>query len=169
MSPRIAQRQDAVKSPAEPASRTPAGDAFTALILQVVRLIRLFTAEGEALARPAGQTLARWLVLEAVEDGPATVAQIARTMALTRQSVQRVADLLERDGLAVYEENPRHRRAKLVRLTPQGRRVLGTIQAAQRVWADALGAEIGEADLRRASVVLDRVLRVLMGRRPRGG
>jgi DNA-binding MarR family transcriptional regulator len=155
--------------PTEPTPRTPAGDAFSALILQVVRLIRLFTAEGEALARPAGQTLARWLVLEAVDAAPATVARIARTMALTRQSVQRVADLLERDGLVVYEENPRHRRAKLVRLTPPGRQVLGTIQEAQRVWADALGAEIGEADLQSATVVLDRVLQALMVRRPRGG
>jgi DNA-binding MarR family transcriptional regulator len=74
-----------------------------------------------------------------------------------------------RDGLAAYEENPRHRRAKLVRLTPPGRRVLGTIQAAQRIWADALGGEIGEGDLRQASIVLDRVLQVLMDRRPRGG
>lgn len=90
-------------------------------------------------------------------------------MALTRQSVQRVADLLERDGLAVYEENPRHRRAKLVRLTPRGRWVLGTIQAAQRIWADALGAEIGEADLQGATVVLDRVRRALTIRQPRGG
>ena len=169
MFPKVPKRQDAVKSLAGPASRTPAGDAFTELVGQVVRLIRLFTVEGEALARPAGQTLARWLVLEAVQDGPATVAQIARTLALTRQSVQRVADLLERDGLVVYAENPRHRRAKLLRLSPQGRRALGTIQAAQSVWANALGAEIGEADLRRASVVLDRVLRALMARRPRGG
>lgn len=168
MSARLPKWQHAVKLPDKPASHTPAGDAFTALILQVVRLIRLFTAEGEALARPAGQTLARWLVLGAVEDGPATVAQTARALGLARQSVQRVADLLERDGLAMYEANPGHRRAKLLRLTPQGRQVLGTIQAAQRVWADALGAEIGEADLRRASVVLDRVLRVLMGRRSRG-
>ena len=80
-----------------------------------------------------------------------------------------MADLLERDGLAVYEENPRHRRAKLLRLTPEGRRVLGTIQAAQRGWADALGAENGEADLRRASVVLDRALRAGMSRHRRGG
>ena len=55
------------------------------LVMQVVRLIRDFTAAGEALARPAGQTLARWLVLEAVQDEPATVAErvarVARTWA----------------------------------------------------------------------------------------
>jgi DNA-binding MarR family transcriptional regulator len=131
------------------------------LLGQVVGLTRRFTSAGEALARPAGQTLARWLVLEAVQDAPATVAQIARSLHLARQSVQRLADLLVRDGLAAYEDNPAHRRAKLVRLTPQGRSALRTIQTAQRAWADALGAEIGEEDLRQASVILDRVLQAV--------
>jgi DNA-binding MarR family transcriptional regulator len=140
---------------------TPPGEAFTALLGQVIGLTRRFTTIGEALAKPAGQTLARWLVLEAVDGAPATVAQIARRLYLARQSVQRLADLLVRDGLAAYEDNPAHRRAKLVRLTPQGRTALRTIQTAQRAWADALGAEIGEADLRRAGVVLDRVLQAV--------
>jgi DNA-binding MarR family transcriptional regulator len=145
----------------EAPARTPAGDALTDLVMQVVRLIRDFTAAGEALAKPAGQTLARWLVLEAVQDEPATVAQIARRMHLARQGVQRLADVLARDGLAVYEPNPAHRRAKLLRLTPQGRSALRTVQAAQKAWADALGAELGEADLREASAVLDRVLEAI--------
>ncbi len=72
-----------------------------------------------------------------------------------------MADLLEQDGLAVYQANPRHRRAKLLRLTPQGRSALRAIQAAQRSWADALGAELGEADLRLASTVLERVLQAV--------
>jgi DNA-binding MarR family transcriptional regulator len=134
--------------------------------MQVVRLIRDLTSAGEALARPAGQTLARWLVLEAVQDAPATVAQIARTLHLARQSVQRVADVLEREGFAAYQENPAHRRAKLLGLTPPGRAALRAIQAAQRAWADALGAEIGEADLRRASLTLDRVLGAVASRSP---
>jgi DNA-binding MarR family transcriptional regulator len=141
-----------------PPARTPAGDALTDLVMQVVRLIRDFTAAGEALARPAGQTLARWLVLEAVQDRPASVAKIARDMHLARQGVQRLADVLVRDGQAAYEPNPAHRRAKLLRLTPEGRSALRTVQAAQVRWADALGAELGEADLRQAGAVLDRVL-----------
>ena len=40
-------------------------------------------------------------------------------------------------------------------------RLMRTIQTAQRAWADALGAEIGEADLRQASAVLDRVLQAV--------
>ena len=160
----VRNRQHAVKS-STAARRTPAGDALTALIIPAIRLRALFTSAGEALAKPAGQTLARWLLLEAVVTAPATVAQIARTMGLARQSVQRVADLLERDGLTVYVANPGHRRAKLVRLTGRGLRALRTIQETQRVWADAVGAEIGEADLTRTNEVVGRLMRVLTDRR----
>ena len=160
MEPTVAERQHAVKA-APPPSRTDAGDAFTNLIGQVVQLIRVFSVAGEALARPARQTLARWLVLETIDPAPATVAQIARTMHLARQSVQRLADVLVRDGDAVYQDNPAHRRAKLLRITPQGRSALRAIQTAQVAWSDRLGAELGAAVLRRASAVLDRVLQTL--------
>jgi len=112
---------------------------------------------GDALAKPAGQTSARWRVLAAVEEELSTVATIARALGQARQSVQRVADLLANDGLAEFDDNPDDRRAMLLRLTPRGRTTLRTIQAAQRGWADALGAALGERDLRAASATLARV------------
>ncbi|MGH8825240.1 MAG: MarR family winged helix-turn-helix transcriptional regulator [Jiangellaceae bacterium] len=154
----MAQRQDAVNLDEATVVRTPAGDALTALILRVVQLTHAFTAKGEALAKPTGQTLARWVVLDAVAAAPVTVAQISRRFGYARQSVQRVADLLVRDGLAAYEDNPRHRRAKLLRPTPRGRRILHAINSDQKDWSDALGARIGEEDLMRMSHVLDRLL-----------
>jgi DNA-binding MarR family transcriptional regulator len=132
--------------------------------VRVFQLDGLFGAAGDALAKPAGQTSARWQVMATIEDGPATVAQIARRLRLARQSVQRVADLLEADGIAAYEDNPGHRRAKLLRLTADGAESLRTIQIAQRRWANTLGAEIGERDLRQASSVLGRVLDSLASR-----
>jgi DNA-binding MarR family transcriptional regulator len=165
----VAERQDTVKDRGpRGGARTPAGDALSALWVEVFQLGGLFAAAGDALARPAGQTSARWQVMAAIEDGPLTVAQIARRLRLARQSVQRVADLLADDAFATYEDNPGHRRAKLLRLTPAGRRALRAIQARQVVWANSLGAEIGEADLRRASAVLERLLRALQARRPSG-
>ncbi len=139
-----------------PAPRTDAGDAFSAFAVAVLRLAGQLEAAGDALARPAGQTSARWRVLAAVEDAPAPVADVARALGLARQSVQRVADLLVADGLAAYAENPAHQRAKLLRLAPAGRSALRQVQAAQRGWADALGARLGAAELRRATAVLER-------------
>jgi DNA-binding MarR family transcriptional regulator len=157
MSRSLPTRQHAVKGASARPARTPAGDALSELVVRVFQLEGLLAAAGDALARPAGQTTARWRVLAAVEDAPATVSEIARAWGLARQSVQRVADQLVQEGWAAYDENPSHRRAQLVRLTPRGRRALRAIQAAQRSWADALGAEIGEADLRLASSILERV------------
>jgi DNA-binding MarR family transcriptional regulator len=83
-----------------------------------------------------------------------------------------MADVLVRDGFAAYEDNPVHRRARLLRLTPAGRDALHTIQAAQRRWADAVGTELGEAELKETSAFLDRVLRAVRTlpgrRRPEG-
>lgn len=129
----------------------------------MVRLAEFFTATGEALARREGQTLARWLVLETLEDRPRPVAVVARRLRLARQSVQRVADVLEHDGFLAYEANPRHRRAKLARLTPSGRRVLGRIQREQREWADRRGDEIGVADPEQAVESLRSIRGVLTG------
>src|SRR6516162_10926284 len=93
-------RQDTVKFPAP---RSPAGEAFNSVLVLVLRLHGSFTAAGEALARPAGQTLARWVILDQCQDAPATVSDIGRRLRLTRQSVQRIADLLVADGLCAYQ------------------------------------------------------------------
>ncbi|HKA12165.1 MAG TPA: MarR family transcriptional regulator [Candidatus Dormibacteraeota bacterium] len=136
------------------------------MILPVIQLEAHFTRAGDAIAATGGQTLARWLVLEIVADEPATVVRVARRLGLTRQSVQRIANLLEADGLTEYLDNPVHQRSKLVRLTSRGRRTLQTIQEAQRVWADKVGAEIGEVNLGHASRVVDRLTRVITRHAP---
>jgi DNA-binding MarR family transcriptional regulator len=160
----MGKRQHAVKSSERATERSPAGDAFSAFVISVLRLGGLLGAMGDRLARPAGQTSARWQVLAAVELEPATVAQVARALGLARQSVQRVADLLSREGLTAYSENPSDLRAELLRLTPRGRSTLTSIQDAQRIWADALGAEIGENQLHRGTELLARVMAAVSAR-----
>jgi DNA-binding MarR family transcriptional regulator len=72
-----------------------------------------------------------------------------------------VADLLVDDGLATYEDNPNHRRAKLLRITPAGTTALKTIRRAQKVWADQLGEEVGEDELRAVNERLRAVIELL--------
>jgi DNA-binding MarR family transcriptional regulator len=146
-------------------TRTPAGDAVSVVAVQVLRLAGLLLEVGDALAAPTGQTSARWRVLAAVEDAPATVATVARALGQARQSVQRVADLLAAEGLAAFEENPDDRRAMLVRLTARGRSTLRAIQDAQRGWADRLGAAVGARELAAASATLARLTDALTDER----
>jgi len=140
--------------------RTSAGDALTELVLPVFELNGEFLAAAEMLTRPVGLTPAWWQVLGATLDEPLPVAEIARRvgLGLARQSVQRVADLLVEQGWAVYRDNPAHRRAKLVDPTSEGRKVLGRLAAAQHAWADAVGAGVGEGELRHALTVVRQVI-----------
>src|SRR5215471_10985246 len=149
MAERLPKRQHAVNTP-----RSAAGEALSRLVVQIFRLDGALTAAGDGLARPAGQTSARWRVLAALERRPLTVAQIARAWSLARQSVQRIADTLELDGLLTYEDNPSHRRSKLATLTPSGRVALAQIQAAQQAWANELGEHVGLRDLDAANDIL---------------
>jgi DNA-binding MarR family transcriptional regulator len=142
-------------------SATESADALSELVVHVFRLEGVLRAVGDAMAAPSGQTTARWRVLAALDHGPLTVAEIARAWWLARQSVQRLADSLAAEGLVTYEPNPAHRRAKLVALTPLGRTALTEIRAAQRVWADEVGAHIRGSDLRTANRILAQVLDVL--------
>ncbi|NEB07254.1 helix-turn-helix domain-containing protein, partial [Streptomyces sp. SID13726] len=69
-------------------------DLLSRTALGVFGLNGRFLALSEELAGPAGLTAAWWQVLGAVLREPLPVAGIARTMGITRQSVQRIADLL---------------------------------------------------------------------------
>lgn len=139
--------------------RTPPADALTDLILEVFRANGRLLAAGDRLTRPFGQTAARWQVLGAIEAGPQTVAGIARTMGLTRQSVQRTTDLLAGERIVEYVDNPAHRRAKLVRLTPRGQGLLQELSDRQAKWSNALADGIGfdEADVLLARDVVRKV------------
>ena len=148
------------QSPSTGRGRTAAGDALTDLVLPVFELNGEFLAAADMMTRPAGLTPAWWQVLGATLDEPLTVAEIARRvgLGLARQSVQRVADLLVERAWGVYRENPAHRRAKLLEPTAEGRQVLGRLTSAQHAWADAVGAEVGDVELKRALGVLRRVI-----------
>ncbi|MEK9519686.1 MarR family winged helix-turn-helix transcriptional regulator [Streptomyces sp. NPDC087908] len=130
-------------------------DALSRTALGVFRLNGQFLAVSEKLAEPAGLTAAWWQVLGAVLPGPLPVAGIARTMGITRQSVQRIADLLVREGLASYEPNPAHRRAKLLAPSEAGRAAIARIDPGHARLAAALVRELGGQE------AFDETVRVL--------
>ncbi|MFI6419582.1 MarR family winged helix-turn-helix transcriptional regulator [Streptomyces sp. NPDC050842] len=130
-------------------------DALSRTALGVFRLNGQFLAVSEKLAEPAGLTAAWWQVLGAVLPEPLPVAGIARVMGITRQSVQRIADLLVREGLAAYETNPAHRRAKLLAPTEAGRAAIDRIEPGHAELAALLAAELGGQE------AFDETVRVL--------
>ncbi|MBM3522250.1 MAG: MarR family transcriptional regulator [Alphaproteobacteria bacterium] len=144
-----------------PRRATTAPDAgITELIVETFRLNGRLLAAGDALVAGIGLTSARWQVLGAIAASPAAlpVAHLARNMGLSRQAVQRLANEMEAEGLLVFEDNPHHERAKLVRMTGRGRTVFDAAMKRQRPWAAALATDLSPTDVARTIAVL-RVLR----------
>lgn len=124
---------------------------------------RLLTA-ADQLSAPHGLTGARWQVLGALhlEKRPLTVAQIARRMGLQRQSVQRLCDILVEQGILAYQQNPEHKRAKLVDFSAKGREVFAAMDVTQREWANKITGDFNLQELESAAGVL-RKLREKLG------
>ncbi|WP_280399356.1 MarR family winged helix-turn-helix transcriptional regulator [Nocardia carnea] len=120
---------------------------FSTAAITSFRLNGQFLALAEKLAAPAGLTAAWWQVLGAVLPEPLPVAGIARAMGVTRQSVQRIADLLVARGLAEYRPNPAHRRAKLVAVTTEGRAAVERIGPQHTEFAARLAQRMGRERL----------------------
>jgi DNA-binding MarR family transcriptional regulator len=118
-------------------------DLLSRTALAVFRAHGQMLDVSEELARPVGLTAARWQVLGAVLPEPLAVSVIARTMGLTRQGVQRTADLLVERGLAEYRPNPAHQRAKLLAVTEQGLAAMRRIRPGHREFAQRLSEKLG--------------------------
>jgi DNA-binding MarR family transcriptional regulator len=139
-------------TPAELLSRTA---------LAVFRVHGQMLEVSEDLAGPVGLTAARWQVLGAVLPEPLPVSGVARAMGLTRQGVQRIADLLVEQGLAEYRPNPAHQRAKLLAVTEAGRQAVRRIQPGHREFAQRLAKQLGQEEFEWVADALEKLVAAL--------
>ncbi|HEX5973832.1 MAG TPA: MarR family transcriptional regulator, partial [Rubrobacteraceae bacterium] len=100
-----------------------------------------------------------WAVLSVLSGGARTVPQVARRLGVTRQSVQRVANLLAAEGLIERVANPDNARSPLFRLSKRGEEVLTAITRAADPWLRRVGEELSLEDLRRARAALGVLMR----------
>jgi DNA-binding MarR family transcriptional regulator len=136
-------------------------ELLSAAALIAFKLNGQFLDLAERLARPAGLTAAWWQVLGAVLDTPLSVSAIGREMGITRQAVQRTADVLVSHGLAEYHDNPAHRRAKLVATTAEGRAAIAAINPQHARHARQLANALGNEQLARAIAAMTRLSQAL--------
>lgn len=140
----------------KPTSRS---EALSELILEVFRLNGRLLEAGDSLVANIGLTSARWQVMGAIALSPVPlpVAHIARNMGLSRQSVQRLANELEKSGLVHFALNPHHERAKLVLLTERGATAYRKAMARQAPWASGLASGIEAKDIQAAHSLLQKL------------
>jgi DNA-binding MarR family transcriptional regulator len=138
-------------------------NALTSLILEVFRLNGCLIAAGDDLVSDLGLTSARWQVLGAIALAPTaeTVARLARAMGLHRQGVQRIVNELAAEGIVVLEDNPHHRRAKLVRLTRSGEELFQAAGRRQKPWARRLARGLNASTINSAHGVLETLRKKL--------
>jgi DNA-binding MarR family transcriptional regulator len=147
------------------APRTAAGpvvdskaEAITALMLEVAQCffrIRALGQKAGLITDWGGGAFGFMRSLALL--GPLTVPQIAQMRPTSRQRMQRLADELAAEGLVRFVDNPKHRRSKLVQLTPKGDARYRELDARLLSIASTIGAALSEADVRR-SVALVRHL-----------
>jgi len=109
-----------VPSTNPPTPLDPRVDAYRLLIADIAELVGRSRSTSDAMAREVGQTVARWHVLSVLSGEPQSVASAARRLGLARQSVQRVANELLAERLAIATPDPNDARAPLLQLTPRG-------------------------------------------------
>ena len=138
---------------------TSASLALSALFLDIFRANGRLVAAGDELVAPLGLTSARWQVLGAIAMAPtpSPVAHVARDMGVARQGVQRIVNDLAADNLVTFEDNPHHRRAKLVVLTDSGRAAVTSATKVQRPWVDGLAKGMDAEKIAVAAEVLAAV------------
>lgn len=86
--------------------------------------------------------------------GPLTVPQIAQMRPTSRQRMQRLADELAAEGLVEFIDNPKHRRSKLVRLTPEGGARYRELHTQFLSIASTMGVALSEAEIRQATQIV---------------
>lgn len=144
-------------------TETPSGKLLTQLTLETIRFNALLAAGMDQLVAGLDLSNALWKVLRAVGLAPLPMAQIARYLGLTRQSVRRSANVLVDKGLVEFQDNPDHRRAKLVAMTKEGRSVLEHAERLQTDWSNSIASGLSSEELMTAL----QVIRVLCDRHKR--
>jgi DNA-binding MarR family transcriptional regulator len=137
-------------------------DAWSTFALSIFKLNGLIIRVGDGITQAIGQSSARWQVLGRAYE-PQTVANMARDIGHTRQSVQRIADVLAKEGLVVYKENPADRRAQLLELTPQGMEVLTAIYIRQLEWSQQIMTRLNPEQLVAIADALEDIAQRLEG------
>src|ERR1700743_2727666 len=116
---------------------------------------------GDEIAGTVGQTQARWQVMSTASDTPKTVPQIARRLGVSRQNVQRIADLLVAENWASFEANPDHRGSPYLVLNRRGRDALDRLTRTAAGYHARLARKLSAADIQSIHRGLRRLLNAM--------
>ncbi len=135
------------------------GDVFTEIVLETFKVSGLLTTEGDRLTEAHGLSSARWKILGSLarSSSPLTVSQIARIMGQARQSVQRLVDVMHKDEILNFINNPNHKRSKFVVLTAKGEDIYTNLNEIWNPWAHRYSKQLNEKELETTLATLKKI------------
>ncbi len=132
------------------------------LFRETISLFHGLQATAASVHGPANLTAAlRGVLFGLADGGPQTVPQMARLRPTSRQHIQVLVNRLRELGLVQAEENPDHRRSKLVRLTPEGARTAGMMRDREAHLLAEAAIPLTAAEIAAAAATL-RVVRMAL-------
>jgi DNA-binding MarR family transcriptional regulator len=140
----------------------PSPLAIDLLIRDILFCYFRLNARGERIFAAVDQTPGKVSLMRSLkEEGPQSVAQLARSRPVARQGVQRMADELATAALVEFVPNPSHRRAKLTRLTTRGQLLVEKAMAHELRWAAHLARNFSEREIETTRDVIRRLKQIL--------
>lgn len=103
----------------------------------------------------------RGVMRDLKQYGPMTVPQMARSRPVSRQHIQAIVNDLQQAELVELSENPRHKRSRLVQLTPTGEAALSEIVAREHAVLNEMDIPVSVHELNQANDVLARLRTML--------
>jgi MarR family transcriptional regulator, 2-MHQ and catechol-resistance regulon repressor len=126
------------------------GDRITAprLWLVIAKSYRALSLLAEQSIANTGLCLTDFVALEALlHKGPLTISEIQDKVRLASGSMTAAVDRLEKLGLVVRKSSPSDRRARVVGLTPQGKRLAASCFERHAKDLEALMSALSEKEM----------------------
>lgn len=119
---------------------------------------RRLIEEERPLLEAHGLTMWGYIALSRLAAGPAdSQLLLAESMGYDKTRLITLLDALEADGLLTREPDPDDRRARVIALTPAGRKLHRAARRSIRTMEKRLLPGVSEADLRRLRDILGRL------------
>lgn len=140
-------------------TKTYLGESPLASIMgETVALFHRLRVVTEEIHRLGELTSGKRGILASLDtSGPLTVPQMARTRPVSRQYIQSLVNELAKEGYVEFNENPAHKRSRLVHLTPEGKELFDSMIQREVKLLSRVKLEINEKELRTAASVLRAV------------
>jgi DNA-binding MarR family transcriptional regulator len=133
-------------------------DRLLDLMFEVTQTFFRLRAAGRESGAVTGWGGGLWGFLHSLhQGGPQTVPQLARARPVARQRIQRLADEAVEEGYIRFVDNPRHKRSKLLELTPEGEAAYAAMTEDLRRKAAELAVDFDSEKVEEAAALLRRL------------